>query len=54
MELDEIRKLIERAEKENNAQIFTGKRMSLEQEIRNAFKKIEQVKKAEERFRRRF
>jgi len=52
--LTDIRKIIEKAEKQNNAKIFTAKRMSLEQEIINAFKQIEEVKKAEKRFRRRF
>ena len=54
IDLVDIRKIIERAEKENNAKIFTAKRMSLEQEIINAFKAIEQVKKAQRKFRRRF
>ncbi len=53
-DLDDIRKIIQKAEKENNAKIFTAKRMSLEQEIINAFKKIEQVKRAQRKFRRRF
>ncbi len=52
--LVDIRKIIERAERENNAKIFRAKRMSLEQEIINAFKAIERVKKAERKFRRRF
>ncbi len=52
--MDEIRRLIERAEKENNAKILTAKKMSLESEIRKAFKKIDEVRRAEERFRRRF
>ncbi len=52
--LDDIRRIIEKAERQNNAKIFRAKRMSLEQEIINAFKAIEQVKKAERRFRRRF
>ncbi len=53
-DLSDIRRIIERAEKENNAKIFTAKRMSLEQEIINAFKKIEEVKRAQRKFRRRF
>lgn len=49
-----IRQIIEKAEREGNRRILKAKKMSLEQEIINAFKKIEQVKKAEEKIRRRF